>query len=153
MTNTESPGSTTSTGSTSSTGQGSPAPLRPTRQRLAVIAALESFDDFRSAQAIHEQLSSRGEKVGLATVYRALQALAEAGQVDVLRGEDGEAVYRRCSDSHHHHLVCRACGRTEEIEGPQVEAWAAGVAQTHGYTAVTHTLEIFGLCPGCSAAG
>lgn len=130
---------------------GTPA-LRPTRQRLAVIAALDSFDDFRSAQAIHELLTERGEKVGLATVYRALQALAETAQVDVLRGEDGESVYRRCSDSHHHHLVCRECGRTEEIEGPEVEAWAARVATSHGYTAVTHTLEIFGLCATCSAA-
>lgn len=126
------------------------APLRPTRQRLAVIAALEATEEFRSAQAIHDLLAARGEKVGLATVYRSLQALVEADQVDVLRGEDGEAVYRLCSQHHHHHLVCRSCGRTVEIEGPEVESWAARVAGDHGFTAVTHTLEIFGLCPTCT---
>jgi len=125
------------------------APLRPTKQRLAVLDALESFDDFRSAQEIHELLGDRGEQVGLATVYRTLQRLADAGEVDVLRTEDGEAIYRRCSDSHHHHLVCRSCGATVEVEGPTVERWTTSIAAEHGYADVSHTLEIFGTCPAC----
>ena len=123
--------------------------LRPTRQRKAVSACLASFDDFRSAQDIHDLLKQKGENVGLSTVYRTLQALAEGGEVDVLRAEDGEALYRRCSTTHHHHLVCRACGRTVEVEGPTVERWADGVAQQHGFKDVSHTLEIFGTCPTC----
>jgi Fur family ferric uptake transcriptional regulator len=126
-----------------------PEGTRPTRQRRAVAAALRSFDDFRSAQEIHEMLRRTGENVGLATVYRTLQALAECGEVDTLRTEDGEAVYRRCSTTHHHHLVCRSCGRTVEVEGPAVEAWADSVAARHGFTDVSHTLEIFGTCPDC----
>ena len=129
-----------------------PTGLRPTRQRIAVTEALASVGDFRSAQEIHELLAERGEPVGLATVYRTLQRLAEAGEVDMLRSEDGEAVYRRCSDSHHHHLVCRACGRTVEVEGPAVERWTRTVATEHGFTDVSHTLEIFGTCPGCAGA-
>jgi len=124
-----------------------PGSLRPTRQRLAVAEALASFDDFRSAQQIHELL---GGAVGLATVYRTLQRLADAGEVDVLRTEDGEAIYRRCSDTHHHHLVCRSCGRTVEVEGPAVERWTRAMAAEHGYTEVSHTLEIFGTCPACT---
>jgi Fur family transcriptional regulator, ferric uptake regulator len=124
-------------------------PLRPTRQRRAVTEALESFSDFRSAQEIHELLGRRGEAVGLATVYRTLQRLAEAGDVDVLRTEDGEAIYRRCSDAHHHHLVCRSCGATVEVEGPAVERWTRAIAAEHGYAAVSHTLEIFGTCSRC----
>ena len=91
-----------------------------------------------------------GDNVGLSTVYRTLQALADGGEVDMLRTEDGEAVYRRCSATHHHHLVCRVCGRTVEVEGPTVERWADGVAGEHGFTEVSHTLEIFGTCPDCS---
>ena len=98
-------------------------PLRPTRQRIAVTEALASFDDFRSAQEIHELLDRRGAKVGLATVYR------------------------RCSATHHHHLVCRECGATVEIEGPAVESWTNAMAAEHGYAEVSHTLEIFGTCP------
>ena len=108
-----------------------PPPLsgaRPTRQRRAVAEVLATFTDFRSAQEIHELLGRRGEQVGLATVYRTLQRLADAGEVDMLRTEDGEAIYRRCSDTHHHHLVCRACGATVEVEGPAVERWTRAIA-------------------------
>lgn len=124
--------------------------LRPTRQRRAVAAALAEFDDFRSAQEVHDALRTAGDNVGLSTVYRALQAMADAGELDVLRSEAGEAVYRRCSGSHHHHLVCRGCGATVEVEGPAVERWTRSVAAAHGYADVSHTLEIFGTCRSCS---
>jgi Fur family transcriptional regulator, ferric uptake regulator len=123
--------------------------LRPTRQRRAVSSALDSVDDFRSAQDIHTLLKERGENVGLTTVYRTLQALAESGEVDVLRTGEGEALYRRCSDGHHHHLVCRHCGHTVEVAGPTVERWADRVAAEHGFSDISHTLEIFGTCDGC----
>jgi Fur family transcriptional regulator, ferric uptake regulator len=136
---------------TSTEPTGAASGMRPTRQRRAVIDALDSFDDFRSAQDIHDLLGQRGETVGLATVYRTLQRLADAGEVDLLRTEDGEAIYRRCSDTHHHHLVCRACGRTVEVEGPAVERWTRAIATEHGYDDVSHTLEIFGTCGRCRA--
>lgn len=125
---------------------------RPTRQRRAVSTALESIDDFRSAQDIHDLLKQRGENVGLTTVYRTLQAMSESGEVDLLRNDDGEALYRRCSDGHHHHLVCRDCGRTVEVAGPTVERWADRVAAEHGYADISHTLEIFGSCQDCHQA-
>ena len=143
----------TSTDSGTEPGRTEPSPLpsgtRPTRQRRAVAACLQQFDDFRSAQEIHDLLLKGGDNVGLSTVYRTLQALAEADEIDVLRAEDGEALYRRCSGTHHHHLVCRTCGRTVEVEGPTVERWATAIAEEHGYAAVSHTLEIFGLCRTC----
>ncbi|WP_028925264.1 Fur family transcriptional regulator [Pseudonocardia acaciae] len=122
---------------------------RATRQRAAVSALLDRLDDFRSAQEIHEELRKDGEGIGLTTVYRALQSLSESGEVDVLRTDSGEAVYRRCSTHHHHHLVCRRCGRTVEVEGPTVETWAQRVADEHGFSDVSHTVEIFGICAAC----
>lgn len=122
---------------------------RSTRQRRAVTAEVGASDDFRSAQEIHEALRTQGDRVGLATVYRALQSLVEAGEVDVVKTDAGEAVYRRCSSTHHHHLVCRHCGRTVEIKGPAVERWATSMATQHGYHDVSHTLELFGTCPSC----
>ena len=123
--------------------------IRPTRQRQVVTGALEDLDDFRSAQDIHALLANRGEHVGLATVYRTLQLLVEADEVDVLRSDVGEALYRRCSTGHHHHLVCRSCGRTVEVEGPTVERWTRAIAAEHGFSEVSHTLEIVGTCPDC----
>lgn len=121
---------------------------RNTRQRTAILDALGRQDDFRSAQQIHEQMRADGETVGLATVYRNLQTMSQGGQVDVLVTDDGESIYRQCAESgHHHHLVCRECGRTVEFQAPQVEDWARRVAREHGFTEVDHTMEIFGLCP------
>ena len=124
-------------------------PRRHTRQRAALAETLEQADEFLSAQDLHTRLADAGTKVGLATVYRNLQAMAADGDIDVLRTDDGESVYRACSTGHHHHLVCRDCGRTVEIDGPAVERWAATVAEDHGFTDVTHTVEIFGRCPDC----
>ena len=126
--------------------------VRSTRQRAAVSALLDRLDDFRSAQEIHEQLRRTGDGIGLTTVYRTLQNLADAGEVDVLRTGSGEAVYRRCTTAdHHHHLVCRSCGLTVEIDGPAVETWAQRVAEQHGFSELSHTAEIFGLCSSCSS--
>ena len=124
--------------------------MRATRQRAAISALLENLDDFRSAQELHDELRRRGEGIGLTTVYRTLQSMAAAGLVDTLRTDTGESVYRRCSDHHHHHLVCRVCGCTVEVQGGHVETWAADVAREHGFSDVSHTIEIFGVCGGCA---
>ena len=123
--------------------------VRSTRQRAAISALLETIDDFRSAQELHDVLRERGENIGLTTVYRTLQAMAEAGTVDTLRADTGESVYRRCSEHHHHHLVCRGCGATVEVGDREVEAWAARIAAEHDYSDVGHTIEIFGTCADC----
>ena len=125
---------------------------RTTRQRTAVMELLANVEEFRSAQELHELLRHRGDSVGLTTVYRTLQALADAGEIDVMRPPGGEHLYRRCSSGHHHHLVCRVCGRTVEVAGPTVESWADRVAAEHGFADVSHTLEIFGTCTSCAAA-
>ena len=126
---------------------------RMTRQRSAVAELLASLEEFRSAQQLHELLRAGGHAVGLATVYRTLQGLAEAGEVDVLRTADGESLYRGCGRlEHHHHLMCRTCGTTVEVEGPGVEEWAGRVARAHGFIDTDHTVELFGTCADCAAA-
>jgi len=124
--------------------------VRSTRQRALVAAALDESDGFRSANEVYELLRGRGEKIGLTTVYRSLQLMADADEADVLRQADGELAYRRCTSGHHHHLVCRDCGRTVEVAGPAVERWADRVADEHGFVDVTHTLEVFGTCASCA---
>lgn len=115
-----------------------------------MLEVVKASDNFRSAQDIHAQLRSAGEAVGLTTVYRHLALLTDNGQLDSLQTADGEVVYRRCrSDQHHHHVVCRQCGRGSEVELPDLERWAEATAHGLGYTEVTHTLEIFGLCAYC----
>ena len=124
---------------------------RPTRQQSAIDREMAGSEAFRSAQEIHAALVAGGDKIGLATVYRTLQSLATDGDLDVVRTDDGESAYRRCeSTQHHHHLVCRECGRAVEVQGPTVERWAQRVSAEHGFVEVEHTLEIFGRCADCA---
>jgi Fur family transcriptional regulator, ferric uptake regulator len=124
---------------------------RSTRQKRALAAVLEASDGFRSAQELHAELQAQGENIALTTVYNQVRALADAGELDALRSDDGETRYRRCaSDEHHHHLVCRYCGTAIEVEGPQVERWATKTSRQHGFLDVTHTVEIIGTCPDCA---
>ena len=123
---------------------------RNTWQRSAIRDFLAGVDEFRTASQIHEDLKKLGDRMGLATVYRALQAMVEAGEVDTLRTAEGEAAFRKCSDGHHHHLVCRNCGAAQEIAAEVVEIWAAEVAKRHGFTDVAHEVELYGLCAECS---
>jgi len=123
---------------------------RNTWQREAVRSALGKSDGFISAQALHGALRDAGTTIGLATVYRALTDLTDEGEADTLT-QDGEALYRACTpDTHHHHLICRRCGATEEIKADPVETWARSIAAEHGYTKAEHVVDIFGLCPACS---
>ncbi len=124
-------------------------PQRKTRQRAAVDEILRDLAEFRTAQQIHDELRHKGDRIGLTTVYRTLQAMAEIGELDAIRTGDGETAYRRCSVGHHHHLVCRSCGRTVEVSGPAVEKWAGAMAEKHGFREVSHDLEIFGTCSSC----
>ena len=132
-----------------------PGRVRQTRQAAAIEDVLREADGFRIAQELHDALRHRGDRVGLTTVYRHLNLLAEHHLADVVHRGDGESQYRLCgtasasdaeSDGHHHHLVCRECGRSVEVEGPEVEAWAERVAAAAGYTDISHTVELFGLC-------
>lgn len=127
---------------------------RATAQGAAIREALEEQDGFRSVQDVYAVLRGRGHKIGLSTVYRHLQAWADQGVVDQIHGASGETTYRFCGDpetrAHHHHLVCRRCGRAEEVEGRAVERWASETASRFGYTEVDHTVEIFGVCAECA---
>lgn len=128
---------------------------RATNQGAAVKEALAAEDTFRSAQDVYATLRANGEKIGLSTVYRHLQIFVDDGLADVIHKPDGESTYRLCGDAsttHHHHLVCRSCGKAVEIEGPAVETWADKVAAQNGFTDVNHTVEIFGLCAACAAS-
>jgi Fur family transcriptional regulator, ferric uptake regulator len=126
---------------------------RSTRQKRALAAVLEASDGFRSAQELHAELQARGENIALTTIYNQVRALADAGELDALRGDDGETRYRRCARGHHHHLVCRSCGSAIEVEGPEVERWASATGKEHGFLDVTHTVEITGTCPDCASLG
>ena len=128
-----------------------PPPIRMTRQRRAVEAALADQAGFRSAQDLHTSLRVDGTSISLATVYNQRRQMAERHEVDCIRTEAGEALWRRCGvDEHHHHLRCRSCGSVEELEAPAVERWAAELGRRSGYAELSHSVEVSGICPACA---
>lgn len=127
---------------------------RNTRQGLAILSAIVTSGDFRSAQAIHARLRADGEDVGLTTVYRHLALLTDAGQLHSIQAPDGETLYRRCQNQErHYHVLCRHCGLGAEVALPEFDQWAESTAQGMGFTEITHTLEIFGRCASCDNEG
>lgn len=127
-----------------------PVRARNTRQRAIINALLGRTEEFMTAQALHAQLRNSGESIGLATVYRTLQAMQAAGQVDTIYTPEGEIAYRQCSSGHHHHLICKRCGKAVEIEDFTWEDWANKIAAVHGFTDPDHFVEIFGICASCA---
>ena len=126
---------------------------RNTWQREAVRAALAEARGFVGAQRLFELLHERGSTIGLATVYRSLATLVETGEADSLQSPDGENLFRSCaSHGHHHHLICRGCGDTRELEARVVEEWAQAAAAEHGFAEIEHVVDLFGLCAKCRAA-
>lgn len=125
------------------------AGLRATRQRSTVLGALRDRVEAVTAQDLHAELRAAGEPVGLTTVYRTLSSLAHAGLLDEFP-RDGEHAFRLCSDDHHHHLICEACDRVDEIAADEVEIWVASVAKRRGFRVTAHRADIFGVCAECS---
>lgn len=123
---------------------------RNTRQRSEIRRAVEDLPTFASAQEIHDRLRHDGSGVGLATVYRTLQAMAAGGELDAIRTPDGQIAYRICSPGHHHHLICRRCGRTVEVNIPSLEQQIRALAAEQGFAQVDHELEFFGTCAACA---
>jgi Fur family ferric uptake transcriptional regulator len=118
---------------------------RRTEQREAIVEALRGSDRAVTAQELHGQL----EGVGLATVYRNLQRLAEEGDADTLRRDNGEVAFLLCGRGHHHHLTCRLCGRVEQVRDCRLDDWARDVAAGHGFSEVEHHAELYGVCARC----
>jgi Fur family ferric uptake transcriptional regulator len=125
------------------------AGLRATRQRTTVLDALRDRPDAVTAQELHAELRAAGEPVGLTTVYRTLASLADSGFLDAFTRE-GEQAFRLCSDAHHHHLICEACNRVEEITAEEVERWVNSVATRRGFQVTGHRADIFGVCVDCA---
>jgi Fur family transcriptional regulator, ferric uptake regulator len=119
---------------------------RTTEQRRAILEALRGSDRAVTAQELHARL----EGVGLATVYRNLQRLADEGEADTLRRDSGEVAFLVCGGGHHHHLTCRSCGRVEEVRDCRLGDWARAVADDHGFSEVEHRAELVGTCATCA---
>ncbi len=122
---------------------------RTSARALVIRAALRREQPF-TAQTIVSELKRKG--VGRATVFRTLDLLVTHGALSRVHGiEQGTRCvrYTACAPSHHHHLICRSCGRLEEIRASGLEKRIAALARSHGYQLLEHNLEVQGICREC----
>lgn len=122
---------------------------RSTAQKAAIVAALHSSSEALSAQELHERL----DNVGLATVYRNLGRLAEDGEIDAIRRGSGETAYRACGHGHHHHLICRECGKVVEVHDCTLGDWSRKIGDEYGFSGIEHQAELVGTCRSCASKG
>lgn len=127
------------------------SPTRSTKQSTAIHKVLDENSEFLSAQDIHTEAVKLMQSISLATVYRTVQRMVDSGRVDSVRNEDGEQLFRRCSEVHHdHHLVCRVCGHTVEVAGQPLAQWVDTISENAGFSQVSSVIELFGVCSNCS---
>ena len=124
---------------------------RGTSQHTAVLDSLRGSDRFRTAQDIYSELRGNGARIGLTTVYRHLQRLADDGTIHAVQTTDRQIAYRLCSPGSHYHLVCTGCGAGIEIADPELETWVESEASRRGYSDLSHRIDIFGTCPTFTA--
>jgi Fur family ferric uptake transcriptional regulator len=119
--------------------------------RTRVIEFLDAQGCCVSAQELHRELVSRGERVGLASVYRVLEALAEKRLVQRVDLGDGLARFEamRDGDEHHHHIVCDDCGRIEPFADQRLERALREVEKRSGYSVAGHDVVLRGACSAC----
>ena len=120
-----------------------------TKSTEVVQRYLAKTEGFITAQSLHQQIIDGKTKIGLTSVYRALQKMVSAGDVDTFRNPDGESAFRLCNPAHHHHLVCTECGYTVEIDGGAIESWATATAKANGFSGISHIADIYGRCRRC----
>src|ERR671934_846623 len=121
--------------------------------REAVVSLLARQDCCLSAQEIFDRLRAARRPVGIASVYRALETLSELRLVKRVDAGDGVARYEPApSDGdHHHHLVCRDCGKVEAFSDPRLEHAVDRVADGLGYDVDEHEIVLTGACSDCAA--
>lgn len=128
--------------------------LRHTHQRAVILDAFLSTERHVSIDELYRLVRRRDSSIGYTTVYRTMKILSEAGlcgEIDI-----GDGVLRfehKYGHGHHDHLICMKCGRLIEVVKPVIERLQDGLAKEHGFTPLTHRLQIFGLCKRCLKKG
>jgi len=121
-----------------------------TRPRALISRILSGERRYLSAGDIHGLLEREQAKVALSTVYRTLEHLLAKGQVSARVDPAGETTYVSCAGDHHHHAICRVCGKVEDVDCSALEAIGGALKAHHGFLLEDHAVEFFGRCNACA---
>ena len=126
--------------------------LKQTQQRKVIVQSFLQVNAHVDAEELHKRVVAEGHEIGLATVYRTLNLLREAGLIEQKSFQDGRAVFEVAHPgSHHDHLICTECGLVIEFEEPNIEAMQETIAKKYGVELKAHRLDLYGHCLDQSA--
>ena len=120
--------------------------FRSTAPRRALALAIGEQDHHFTAEGLRQKLPP---SMGLATVYRTLKILVDAGVLCRVRREDGDLHYQLSHHGHHHHLLCVLCGSSQDLTGCDIEDVLVSTSARHGFELSGHWLEVYGRCRSC----
>jgi Fe2+ or Zn2+ uptake regulation protein len=120
-----------------------------TRPRQAVLAALSLSAEHLNPAEIYERARAVYPKIGLVTVYRALDLLTQLGCIQRVHLDEGCHSYVRAGEGHSHQLICKECGRVEAFSECELEKVIRRLSQKTGFAIEGHRLELLGRCPEC----
>jgi Fur family transcriptional regulator, ferric uptake regulator len=127
--------------------------LKSTRQRSVIIDTFFAMEGHHTVEDLWARVRQQDPKVSVATVYRTMKLLSECGLAQARNFGDGQTRYEpSVGREHHDHLICTGCGRIVEFENDRIEAMQDAVARKHGFSVVSHKLELYGLCQQCQGA-
>lgn len=128
--------------------------MRVTAERVALLEEIWSHDGHVDVPRILSGLEAAGRKVSRATVYRNLEILVECGLLERRRLAWRRYLYQRPGNGHTGgYLVCRRCGRLEELSSPSIAAMLNEVCRAQGFSGRRREFRIFGLCEPCAGQG
>jgi Fur family ferric uptake transcriptional regulator len=126
--------------------------LKQTQQRRVIVQQFLDLDSHVDAEELHRVVSAAGHDIGLATIYRTLNLLTEAGLAEQKAFQDGRSVFEIAHpDRHHDHLICTRCGLVIEFESEEIESAQELIAKKHGISLKSHRLDLFGICADTKA--
>jgi Fur family transcriptional regulator, ferric uptake regulator len=126
--------------------------LKQTQPRRIIVQIFLGMNTHVDAEELHRRVREEGHDIGLATIYRTLNLLTEAGLVEQKSFQDGKSVFEIATpDSHHDHLMCTECRRMVEFEDHEIEALQTKIAIKYGMELRSHRLDLFGRCVDLAA--
>lgn len=121
-----------------------------TPQRRVIIGAIIESHEHLTPAALYERALRDDDSIGLVTVYRTIEILAELGFVCEMHTGGNGASYLLCNPAgHHHHLVCSGCGKVVDFTDCDLEKLARRLAKENGFKIENHLLEFSGQCQQC----
>lgn len=122
---------------------------RVTRQRVLVAETLARSRRALSAQELHERLRRKHPRIGLATVYRALESQVQDGLAGRLERSGHVTAYVACDPTHHHHLVCMTCQRVDDVAEDVLQPAVGAIQRRHDFQIDHAALDFYGTCAAC----